>query len=151
MRISPSLRLFGAAAAAGGLLLTTAGAAHADSAAYGTYANEGLYPESTSCAGSYYSPVANHTVSYGGYTITLKYFYNGGCGSFARIENAPTNCSAYLDRSDDGGAEGWVNTSEPVEAGLTYAYTKIGNNLDGRVSRAALVCNDGVVDRTNWY
>jgi hypothetical protein len=150
MRTSRSLRLLGAAAAAGGLLLTTPGAAHAASAAYGSYANEGLYPESTSCSGSYSSPVPNRTVSYGGRTITLKYFYNGNCGSFARIENAPTNCSAYLDRSDDGGAS-WVNTSEPVEAGLTYAYTKIGNNLNGRVSRAALVCSGGVIDRTNWY
>jgi len=150
MRTSRSLRLLGAAAAAGGLLLTTPGAAHAASAGYGTYANEGLYPESTSCSGAYSSPVGNRTVSYGGYTITLKYFYNGGCGSFARIENAPTNCRAYLDRSDDGG-DNWVNTSEPVEAGLTYAYTKIGNNLDGRVSRAALVCDGGVLDRTNWY
>ncbi|MDQ1038403.1 hypothetical protein QFZ75_004819 [Streptomyces sp. V3I8] len=84
----------------------------AASAGYGTYANEGLYPESTSCA--------------------------GGCGSFARIENAPTNRSTYLDRSDDDGAT-WANTSEPVGAGLTYAYTKIGNNLNGRVSRTALL------------
>jgi hypothetical protein len=138
-------------AAAGGLLLTTPGAAHADSEDYGAYANEGLYPESTSCSGSYYSPVPNRTVSYNGYTITLKYFYNGGCGSFARIENAPTDCWAFLDRSDDGG-DSWVNTIEPVEAGLDYAYTKIGNNLDGRVSRAALVCDDtNVLARTDWY
>ncbi|WP_327694738.1 hypothetical protein [Streptomyces sp. NBC_00459] len=150
MRTSQTLRILGAAAAAGGLLLTTPSAAHAASAGYGSYANEGLYPESTSCSGSYYSPVANRTVVYNGYTITLKYFYNGACGSFARIENAPTNCRAFLDRSDDGGGS-WVNTSEPVEAGLNYAYTKIGNNLNGRVSRAALVCNDGVLERTNWY
>ncbi|MFG3497394.1 hypothetical protein [Streptomyces sp. NPDC047928] len=159
MRTTRITRSLGVVAAAAGLLFSTAGSAQAASAPYGRYAYEGVYPGSTPCSGRYYLPSdvpggATRSVSYAGRTVTLKYYYNGGCGSFARIENAPTDCEAYLDRSDDGGAT-WVNVSEQVESGLNYAYTKMGNNLNGRYSRAALVCGLGstgvVLARTNWY
>jgi hypothetical protein len=127
---------------------------------YPYYQYEGLYPTQTPCSGRYYLPQvsggATRTASYQGRTITLKYYYHGECGSFARIENAPSGqCWAYLDRSNDGG-QTWANVTEPVDPGINYAYTKVGNNLSGRVSRAALVCRGSgssfvVLARTNWY
>lgn len=126
---------------------------------YPHYRYEGLYPPQTPCSGRYYLPSvrggATKTATYQGRTITLKYYYNGGCGSFARIENAPSGqCWAYLDRSDDGGRT-WDTVTEPVDSGITFAYTKVGNNLNGRLSRAALVCRGStsgiVLARTNWY
>jgi hypothetical protein len=122
---------------------------------YPYYQYEGLYPTQTPCSGSYYLPPVSggaiKTAIFQGRTITLKYYYNGGCGSFARIDNAPSGqCWAFLDRSNDGGWT-WDNVAEPVDPGITYAYTKVGNNLNGRVSRAALVCGNLVLARTNWY
>ena len=67
---------------------------------YPKYANEGRYPEATSCK---YSLQASRTASFAGRRITLKYFYNGRWGSFARIDNAPRSCRVTLDRSADGG------------------------------------------------
>ncbi len=125
------------------------------SPAYGTFRYEGSYPERTPCK-FYLPPVpggATRSAYLAGWGyITLKYFYSDGCGSFARIENAPTGrCAAVLDRSTDGGRT-HVNVSEPVDPGINFAYTKMGNNLNGRVSRAALVCRPNVVlARTNWY
>lgn len=125
------------------------------SPAYPYYQYEGLYPTQTPCSGRYYLPPvrggATRTVTYQGWIITLKYYYHGECGSFARIENAPSGqCWAYLDRSNDNG-QTWANVAEPVDPGINFAYTKVGNNLSGRVSRAALVCGGGVLARTNWY
>ncbi|MFJ9589050.1 hypothetical protein [Streptomyces acidicola] len=83
--------------------------------------------------------------------MSLKYFYSDRCGSFARIENARQNCAAVLERSNNGTgrADGWV--SETVDAGVTYSYTKIGNNLGGRVSRALLACDGHALTSTAWY
>ncbi|MEV6591500.1 hypothetical protein [Streptomyces acidicola] len=55
------------------------------------------------------------------------------------------------ERSDNGTgrADGWV--SETVDSGVTYAYTKIGNNLGGRVSRALLACDGHALTGTAWY
>lgn len=140
-------------------LIGTLGASPAQAAAsYGTYKYEGSYPTAVPCNGSFYQPSSRPTksVTYKGYNMRLKYYYHGSCGSFARIEGAPSGkCWAYLDRSDDGGRT-WAYVNEPVDAGINYAYTKMGNNLNGRLSRAALVCNfDGgareVVLRTSWY
>ena len=127
---------------------------------YPYYQYEGLYPTQTPCSGRYYRPQvsggATKTVIRNGRTITLKYYYHGSCGSHARIENAPSGeCWAYLDRSNDGGRT-WANVTEPVDPGISYAYTKVGNNLNGRVSRAALVCRGSgstflVLARTSWY
>ena len=80
----------------------------------------------------------------------MTYRYSDGCGSYARIDGAPTECSAFVDRSEDGGRT-WDNFAEPVDTGLDYAYTKVASNLDGRVSRAALVCDHLVLARTAWY
>jgi serine/threonine protein kinase len=109
---------------------------------------ENVYPEQTPC--SYHQPLPEVTAKYTDKTITVKYFYSDGCGSFARVDNAPHDCAAFIDRSIDGGHT-WDNFAEPVEKGLDYAYTKVANNLHGRVSRAALVCNNTVLARTPWY
>ncbi|MEU0477345.1 hypothetical protein ACFW5S_34045 [Streptomyces olivaceus] len=81
----------------------------------------------------------------------LKYFCSDKCGSFARIENSRANCAAVLERSGSGAgrADGWV--SETVAPGIDYAYSKIGNNLNGRVSRALLACDGRVRAQTGWY
>ncbi len=126
-----------------------ASAAPFDSGAgYPRFAHEGKYPEATGCS---FSLQQSRTGSYGGRTITLKYFYSNGCGSFARIENAPRACSAWLDRTPTRNTSNWDYVGETVDSGINYAYTKVGNNLSGRYSRAALVCNGGVIARTSWY
>jgi hypothetical protein len=114
---------------------------------YPRYAYEGRYPEQTPCR---YSLNQSRTASWGGHSIRLRYFYSGGCGSFARIDNAPRNCTAIIDRSADGGRT-WSSVWESVDPGINFAYTQVGNNLSGRVSRAALACDRHLVARTNWY
>ena len=83
----------------------------------------------------------------GGRTVTLKYFYNGACGSFARIENAPRNCWVVLDRSTDGGRT-WTWVMETVDPGIDFAYTMMGNNLSGRVSEGRLSAASSTSGRT---
>ncbi|WP_351234995.1 hypothetical protein [Streptomyces sp. NPDC002133] len=89
-------------------------------------AHEGSYPTISACAGTF---SLKFQTSFEG--ITLKYFYSGTCGSFARIENARTNCAAVAQRSSGSVArvDGWV--SETVDPGINYAYTRIANNLSG--------------------
>ncbi|MGW2329712.1 hypothetical protein ACWC5C_28700 [Streptomyces sp. NPDC001700] len=146
--------LFGAALAFGLAALTplTAEAAPGQSVSYGNQPGEGLYPEQTSCSGRYTQPNvpggATKTAVYQGRTITLKYFYNSGCGSFARIENAPQGCAAHSNRLE-GSQIVWV--LETVDPGINYAYTKIINNLNGRQSRAVLICNNQTLASTAWY
>jgi hypothetical protein len=146
--------LLGVAFAFGLAALTPlqAQAAPIQSVGYGTLPNEGLYPEQTSCSGRYYQPGvpggATKTAVYGGRTITLKYFYSPGCGSFARIENAPQGCAAHSNRLTDSGIV-WV--LETVDPGINYAYTKVINNLNGRQSKAVLFCDNQRLAETAWY
>jgi hypothetical protein len=119
---------------------------------YPKYQYEGRYPEATPCK---YGLNASRIATLGSRRITLKYFYSGRCGSFGRIENAPRNCRVTLDRSANGGRTSSFIT-ETVDPGDNFAYTQVGNNLSGRVSRAALVCDtsadDGqVLARTDWF
>ncbi|WP_234439949.1 hypothetical protein [Streptomyces bicolor] len=83
--------------------------------------------------------------------MSLKYFYSDKSGSFARIENSRANCAVVLERSNSGAGrvDGWV--SETVDAGIDYAYTKIGNNFNGRVSRVLLACDGHALTTTGWY
>ena len=116
---------------------------------YPMFEHEGSYPEATPCADAFVVE-QRITVDYQAYSITLSYFYHDQCGSFARIENAPTSCAAVLERSTDNGVS-WAWVGEIVEPGLDYAYTQIGNNLQGRESRAVLVCDGKVLERTGWF
>ncbi|MEU2322208.1 hypothetical protein ACFY7X_28485 [Streptomyces althioticus] len=145
-----SLRtLLAAGGAAAVMALLPATAVHAapySGGNYGAYAREGQYPTVSGCAGTF-RQVGSRTFE----GMALKYYYSDACGSFARIENARVNCAAVLERSDSGAgrADGWV--SETVDASLDYAYTKIGNNLNGRVSRAILACDGHALVNTGWY
>ncbi len=143
-----TLLISGGAAAA--LALTTpftAQAAPHSGGNYGAFAHEGQYPTVSGCSGTF-RQVGTTQYAEG---MALKYFYSDSCGSFARIENSRDNCAAVLERSNSGAArpDGWV--SETVDAGIDYAYTKIGNNLDGRVSHALLTCDGHVLAETGWH
>lgn len=137
----------GGAAAVMALASVPAQAAPHSGGNYGAYGMEGQYPTVSSCSGTFRQVGATRYAE----GMALKYFYSGKCGSFARIENSRPNCAAVLERSDSGAhrADGWV--SETVDSGITYAYTQIGNNLNGRVSRALLTCDGHVWAQTGWY
>lgn len=146
--------LCGAALAFGLAALTplTAEAAPGQSASYGDLPGEGQYPEQTACSGHYTQPKvrggATKKAVYQGRTITLRYFRNSGCGSFARIENAPQGCAAHSNRLD---ASKIVWVLETVDPGSDHASTKVINNRDGRPSRAVLICDDQTLASTAWY
>ncbi len=110
---------------------------------YGAYGLEGQYPTTSFCAGTF---SLKYQKSASG--MTLKYYYSGKCGSFARIENSRANCAALAERNSPSG-QGWV--SETVDPGITYAYSKIADNLNGRTSRAVLVCDGHRLAETPWY
>ena len=63
---------------------------------YGVYPNEGKYPEQT---GAKFRRVATRTATHEGRRVTLKVFYNGRIGTFARIDNAPRDCVVVVDRT----------------------------------------------------
>lgn len=123
------------------------------SGGYPRFAHEGRYPEQTVCgANSFREYEYRTTVRWGGRDILVEYFYSGGCGSYARINNAPRQCAAFLDRTRySNNVKIWDFVAEGVDPGIDYAYTQVGNNLNGRLSRAALVCNGSVITRTPWY
>lgn len=122
------------------------------SESYGELPNEGLYPEQTSCSGSYFQPKvpggATKTAEYKGHTVTLTLYYHRDCGAFARIENAPQDCEAHINRLQ-GNSIIWMK--ESVDPGIDYAYTMIANSLDGREVRAVLFCNGENLAETSWY
>lgn len=135
------------------VLSGTADAAPSHSTGYPRFTYEGVYPDRTPCSGGF-RLVHSTSANVNGRTISLKYYYSGGCGSFARIDNAPQGCYAWLDRTPyvpSGTPTSWDWVRESVDPGINYAYTQIGNNLNGRVSRAALVCGTTVYARTAWY
>jgi hypothetical protein len=151
MRIKALAGLAGIAFAASLAFAGGAQAAPFDSGAgYPRFAHEGVYPEQSGCK---YRLTRSAKGNWAGRTISLRYYYSGGCGSFARIDNAPRDCSVYLDRTPDRDTVGgWDFVGETVDPGINFAYTKVGNNLSGRLSRGALVCGNGtVVVRTPWF
>lgn len=137
----------GGAAAMMALLPTSAQAAPYSGGNYGAYGNEGQYPTTSYCSGTFRQIGATKYAE----GMALKYFYSDKCGSFARIENSRPGCVAVLQRSNSGvgRVDGWV--SESVDPGITYAYTQMGNNLNGRVSRAVLSCDGHDLTETGWY
>ncbi len=137
----------GGAAAVMALLPTSAQAAPFSGGNYGAYGMEGQYPTTSFCSGSFRQVGATQYAE----GMALKYFYSDKCGSFARIENSRANCAAVLQRSNNGTGrvDGWV--SETVDPGIDYAYTQMGNNLNGRVSRAVLSCDGHDLTSTGWH
>lgn len=126
---------------------------------YGNLPHEKVYPTGNhACGGTGWSqPVAAQRGTYAGRTYTIRLCYNGSYGAYARLDGAAVNdtrCWIVLDRSIKTNDTTSVPASvaETVDGGVGYAYTKVGNNLDRRVARAALVCGNGVaVVRTSWY
>jgi hypothetical protein len=120
---------------------------------YGVYANEGKYPEQT---GAKFRLVARRAATHNGRRVTLKVFYNGRVGAFARIDNAPRDCVVVMDRTP-GTQEITGIIRESVDPGISFAYTKIANNLEGRLARGALICGDAgpgqgfVLARTKFF
>jgi hypothetical protein len=131
-----------------------AGAAPEQGGDYGAYPNEGKYPEQT---GAKFRRVAMRTATHNGRQITLKLFYNGRVGAFARIDNAPRDCRVVVDRALGPNQQHTGRIDETVDPGISFAYTKIANNLDGRLARGALLCGDAgngnafVLARTNFF
>ncbi|MEW2506290.1 sialidase family protein [Amycolatopsis sp. NPDC047767] len=132
------------------------------SAPYGAYANEGTFPSSGPCPHGSFRVQQEYTTNapnaLGGLiTITVRLYYYGACGAFAEAQAADSSqasdrCSIVVDRSDDGGAS-WSSEEEWMDNG--WAETKIANNLNGRLARGALVCDNLsgplFIFRTNWY
>lgn len=116
---------------------------------YPMFEYEGRYPERTPCSDQF-ELVQSTAGTHYGHEIALQYYYHDDCGSFARIENAPEGCAVILDRSTDGGMS-WTWVRELIKPGFDYACTKMGNNLEGRVSRGALACDGQVIVRTDWW
>jgi len=144
------------AVAAGLLVMATLGSAAAAEArpfdsgpGYGRFAYERSYPAAKCAFGQV---GATRSASWKGRSVTLRYLYSGKCGSYARIDNAPADCKVYLDRTPSSNRAHWDWVAETVDPGINYAYTQVGNNLNGRLSRGALVCGAGqVLTRTGWY
>jgi hypothetical protein len=130
-----------------------AGAVPTQSGNYGVYPNEGKYPEQT---GAKFRLVAQRAATHNGRRVTLKVFYNGRVGAFARIDNAPRDCVVVMDRTP-GTQEITGIIRESVDPGISFAYTKIANNLEGRLARGALLCGDAgpgqgfVLARTKFF
>ncbi|MEW2506291.1 hypothetical protein AB0878_38160 [Amycolatopsis sp. NPDC047767] len=145
------------AAAALSFAAVPANAAPLSSAPYGAYANEGTFPSSGPCPhGSFSAARRVFTQAPGSdgtlHPLQIDLMYYGACGAFAEVTDTLTNsgtdnCTVYVDRSDDGGTT-WVNTTDQMEFG--YGETRIANNLNGRLARAAVSCN-GELTRTGWY
>jgi hypothetical protein len=156
MRIKALAGLAGVAFAAS---LAFAGGAQADSfdsgSGYPRFAHEDVYPENSGCK---YRLTRSAKGNWRGRTIALRYYYSRGCGSFARIDNSPQDCSVFLDRTPDSNTVGrFDHVGETTDDGIDFAYTKVGNNLGGRLSRGALACgsdadgNGTVIVRTPWF
>ena len=129
----------------------TAQAASSHGGGYPAFAYEGQFPTVAACSGTFREQ-QSRTAVHEGRTVRLKYFYSDKCGSFARIENAPRDCSVFLDRDADANpSNGWAWVRETVDSGDDFAYTKMGNNLNGRLSRGSLVCDNRTLTQTSWY
>lgn len=126
---------------------------------YGNLAHEKVYPTGNhACGGSgWRQAVSARSAKYHGRTYTIRLCYNGSYGAYARLDGAAVNdknCWIVLDRSKKANDTKSVPASvaETVDSGVGYAYTKVGNDLHGRLARAALVCGNGTVPvRTSWY
>lgn len=155
MRRTVKAAIGGAVAIGSVLTLTTpANAVSYSNGNYGAYAYEGSYPTIAACAGTFSTIYTRTGYQYAGHSITLRLLYSSKCGAYARIDGAPVNtCQTILDRSNNPyDTASWSSVWETVDSGLTYAYTKMGNDLNGRLARAAVWCGgSSPVWQTNWY
>ncbi|MGI8779573.1 MAG: hypothetical protein ACR2L8_05285 [Solirubrobacteraceae bacterium] len=140
MRIK-TLALVCTLALAGLVLASSAQAYPQQGGGYPAYPYEGLFPNQTPCRYSLKRWADGQDIGGGG-PLRLRYFYSSRCGSFARVDNAPRHCRVVLERSSTGFTlpPAWV--LETVDPGINYAYTKVADNLQGRLSRSYVQCGN---------
>ena len=117
------------------------GSGYPDHPGEAIYDYEGLYPNQTPCRYSLKRSATGWDMGAGG-PLRLRYFYSSRCGSFARVDNAPRHCRVVLERSSTGFVLGWGWVLETVDPGINYAYTKVADNLQGRLSRSYVQCGN---------
>lgn len=139
---------------------SAAQAAPSSSGNYGAFTYEGSYPTVAGCTGTFFLPSdvpggAVQTRAYDGRQVKLEFYYSHRCGAYARLSNSPANCYVVLFRDSNGDRSSDGNVSETIDPGIDYAYTKIANNLNGRLAMAGVICRtvNGAFTllNTNWY
>lgn len=139
---------------------SAAQAAPSSSGNYGALAYEGSYPTIAGCSGTFFLPsdVPRGSVQYAGWQgrqVKLEFYYSNRCGAYGRISNAPQGCSVIVHRDSNGDRISDGAVSESVDPGIDFAYTKMANNLNGRLAKATLVCRDvngsWALAYTDWY
>jgi hypothetical protein len=127
---------------------------------FGALPYENSYPTVAGCSGTFFLPsdMPGGAVKYGnwaGRQVKLEFYYSNRCGAYARISNAPASCQAEIRRDSNGDRREDGRMWETVDPGIDFAYTRIANNLNGRLALAQLVCVDGntahLVTSTDWY
>lgn len=118
---------------------------------YGKYANEGSYPSKAKCGS--FKMVKKASRFYAGRTFTVKLYYSDNCGAFGRVDNITDDyrCKVVVNRSGNGTHNYKGSVAESVDKGDDFAYTKIANNLNGRLARAGVVCDGHTQVKTGWY
>ncbi|GAA1605323.1 hypothetical protein GCM10009789_69100 [Kribbella sancticallisti] len=139
---------------------SAAQAAPYSSGNYGAFAYEGSYPTIGGCSGTFFLPsdVPGGSVQYAswqGRQVKLEFYYSHRCGAYGRVSNAPQGCTVYVYRDSNGDRNYDGVVGESVDPGIDFAYTKIANNLNGRLAKATLVCRDvhgsWALAATDWY
>lgn len=127
---------------------------------FGAFPYENSYPTVAGCSGTFFLPSdlpggAVKYANWAGRQVKLEFYYSNRCGAYARISNAPASCQAEIRRDSNGDRREEGRMWETVDPGIDYAYTRIANNLNGRLAKAQLVCVDGstayLVADTDWY
>lgn len=127
---------------------------------YGAFAYEGSYPTVPGCSGTFFLPSgvpggAVQTRSWQGRQVKLEFYYSNSCGAYGRISNVPPECKVTVYRDGNGDRVSDATVTETVDPGIDYAYTKIANNLNGRLAKAFLTCTaagqNWIVLSTDWY
>lgn len=127
---------------------------------YGAFANEGSYPTVAGCSGTFFLPSdvpggAVQTREWQGRQVKLEFYYSNRCGAYGRISNVPPECKVIVYRDSNGDRVFDATITETVDPGIDYAYTKIANNLNGRLAKAYLTCTaagqNWIVLSTDWY
>ncbi len=149
-----------AAASLGVLGLAPAQAVSYHNGNYGSMAHENAYPNGNhACGGGHgwSQPVSAKSYRFAGRTLTIRLCYSNSYGAYARLDGAAVNdsrCKAILDRSNSPHeTKSWSSVWETVDSNVGYAYTKVGNDLHGRLARAAVSCDGSgkAPAQTAWY
>lgn len=137
--------------------VTPANARSLSSGNYGALANEGRYLNGNhQCDGGYgwRQVFATKRGVYDGRTYSLRLCYSPYYGVYARLDGAAVNdkrCVVFVNRSSTAGRQRSDGTiGETVDSNVGYAYTKVANNLDGRLAKARIICGSGAAIGEGW-